>query len=80
MFFFQFDFSKIEDEYQINILTHLHSERPKQAWQCWKYFTYKHFSEKHLIEICWSDAIHQLSFKYFVNFRFIAKLFSKIWE
>ena len=29
--FFQFDFSKIEDEYQINILTHLHSERPKQA-------------------------------------------------
>ena len=22
-------------------LTHSHSEQPKQAWQCWKYFSYK---------------------------------------
>ena len=65
---------------KFNILTHLHLVRPKQAWQCWKYLTYKQFSEKHLIEKWWLDAIHQLSFRYFVNFRFIAKLFSKIWE
>ena len=23
------------------VLTHLHSDRPKEAWQIWKYFTYK---------------------------------------
>ena len=25
----------------LHLLTHLHSERPNEAWQFWKYFTYK---------------------------------------
>ena len=40
----------------------------------------KAFSWKYLKEKCWSEAKNQLSFKYFVNFRLIRKLFSKVWE
>ena len=38
------------------------------------------FSVKHLKEKCWSEVKNLLSFKYFGNFCFIPKLFSKVWE
>ena len=64
-----------------SLLTHLHSERPKEAWRFWKYFPYKSiFFRKHLNEKCWSEDKQQISFKYFVKFCFIFKLFSKVWK
>ena len=38
------------------------------------FYQQKHFCEK-IMEKCWSQAKKQLSFKYFVNFRFIYELF-----
>ena len=40
----------------------------------------KTFSWEFLKEKCWSAAKQQLPFKYFVNFHFIPKLLSKVWE
>ena len=40
----------------------------------------KHFLEKHLKEKCLSEAKQQLSLKLFLNFCFIQKSFSNIWE
>ena len=44
------------------------------------FYLQKHFLEKHLKEKCLSEAKQQLSLKLFLNFRFIQKLFSKIWQ
>ena len=60
---------------QNKTLTHLHSERPNQAWRYWKYFTSKSRKEK-----CWSEAKQQFFIKYYVKICFIPKLFSKVWE
>ena len=65
---------------QVPVLTHLHSEQPKEAWRFWEYFTQKSIFLKHLKENCRLDAKQQLSFKYFVNFCFIHKLFLKVWK
>ena len=59
-------------------LTHLHSERPKEAWR--NISSTKAFFWKHLNEKCWSEDKQQISFKYFVKVRFIPKLFSKVWK
>ena len=40
------------------------------------FYTQKHFPEN----ICLSEVKQQLSYKYVGNFRFIFKLFSKVWE
>ena len=40
----------------------------------------KRFIEKCLTEKCWSAAKHNSPFKYFVNFHFIPKLLSNVWE
>ena len=64
----------------VSSLTHKHSERPKQAWRFWKYFSN--------ISIFWNSSEgemfirtkQQLFFKYFVNFHLNPKLFSKVWE
>ena len=42
------------------------------------YFPIKASLGKHLKEKCSSDHNQKLSFKYFVNFHFIPKLFSKV--
>ena len=44
------------------------------------HFTYLVFSWKHLKEECWSEGKQQLTFKYFMKFCFIHKLFSKVWK
>ena len=61
-------------------LTHSHSEQPEGPDDFGCIFLTKAFFGKYLNEKCLSDANQQLSFKYFVNFRFIPKLFSKIGE
>ena len=40
----------------------------------------KHILKENLKEKCWLEAKLQLSFKYFVNFRSVLKLFSKVWK
>ena len=45
-----------------------------------KLFEWKAFLGKYLMEKCWPEVKQQLSFKYFLNFRFIPKLFSKVWK
>ena len=44
------------------------------------FFSQKRFYQKYLKEKCLSEYKQQLSFKYFMNFHFFDKLFSKVWE
>ena len=59
----------------MNELTHSHSEQPKHNFDI--FFTKALFG-KYLMEKCLPEAKRQLFFKYFENFCFIPKLFSKV--
>ena len=52
----------------------------KRGLKILEIFPIKAFYWKHLNEKCWSEDKQQISFKYFVKFRFILKLFSKVWK
>ena len=58
------------------ILTHLHSERPKQAWQFWKYSAYKcifwKLSEEEMLIRCHTTTLLQIfsEFKLYTHFIF----------
>ena len=54
---FNFTFLRSKMKIKFNIFTHIHPERPKQAWQCWKYFTYKHFSDREMVIRCHTPTL-----------------------
>ena len=69
---------KIEEEFMVvRLYTQSGQKMPEDFGII---FLTKAFSWKHLKEKCWSEDEQQLSLKYFANFRFIAKLFPKVWK